>query len=631
MRKRETQGFFTRRALLLAGGKAVLLSALVGRMYDLQIVEGRRYALLADENRIDVRLLAPPRGVILDRWGERIATNDLNYAVLVVGERTPSLAETLEKLARILPLDPATIDRVLRRGARQRPFVPVPVIDNLTWEQVSQVSLNEPDLPGVGIEAQWRRAYPFGQATAHVVGYVAAVSEAELAAGDDPLLQLPGFRIGKSGIEKAYDRALRGRAGASNMEVNAVGRPIRELSRVEGRPGDTLVATIDMGLQLYVQQRLASETSASAVVLDIYTGEVLALASTPGFDPNQFSRGIGLDVWRALVSDPLRPLVNKAIAGQYAPGSTFKPITALAALEAGVSPQTQVVCGGVITLGRARFHCWKKGGHGPLAMLGAIRSSCDVYFYEMARRAGIDALAAMARRFGLGAPTGIDIPGEKAGLIPDSRWKRAALRQPWHPGETLIAGIGQGYITATPLQLAVMTARLANGGRAVTPRLMRSLGPVPGGQATPVAYRPAAPVPAGPSLEIDPKHLALVLEGMDLVCNDPRGTAFRVRIAEPGRAMAGKTGTAQVRRISLAERLRGVRKNEEVPYAQRDHALFIGFAPVGAPRYAAAVVVEHGGGGSAVAGPIARDILLEAQLRDPAAAPPPPTAVTLKA
>jgi penicillin-binding protein 2 len=630
LKKQETYGFFTRRAALLAGGKALLLSALVGRMYYLQVVEGQRYALLADENRISVRLQAPPRGFVLDRWGERIASNDINYTVFMIAEQTPSLQATLAKLARIVPLTQDDLTRIMAEIGRQRSFLPVPVAENLTWEQVSQISLNEPDLPGVSIEPEWRRAYPFGTATAHALGYVASVNEAEQAASDDPLLQLPGFRTGKSGVEKTYDRQLRGGAGTSNVEVNAIGRPIRELSRIDGRSGDTLVTTLDMGLQLYCQQRLAAEQSAAAVVLDVLTGDVLAMASTPSFDPGLFSRGIGADQWRALISDPLRPLSSKAISGQYAPGSTFKTITALAALKAGITPQARVSCAGVTRLGRARFHCWKRGGHGSMNMLTGLRSSCDVFFYEMARRTGIDNVAAMARRFGLGAPTGIDLPGEKGGLIPDTQWKKKALGQRWHPGETLVAGIGQGFITTTPLQLAVLTARLANGGHAVTPRLLRGFAPGPGAPDSGAAAATVAhqvPPPTLTPMGIDPKHLEVVLQGMDLVCNDPRGTAYRVRIQDAGKAMGGKTGTSQVRRITLAERLRGVRKNEDLPWVQRDHAVFIGFAPVGAPRYAAAVIVEHGGGGSAVAGPIARDILLETQLRDPVAAPLPATTV----
>lgn len=599
---------FTRRTALLAGGKALLFSALVGRMYYLQVVESEKYTVLAEENRINLRLIAPPRGRIFDRFGVPVAVNDQNYRVVIVAEQTPSLEATLRDLSRIIPLTESEQDRLLREQAHKRAFVPITVRENLTWEEVARIEVNAPDLPGVSIEVGQTRQYPYGGSAAHVVGYVGAVSEAELTG--DPLLELPGFRIGKTGVEKRYDEALRGSAGTSQVEVNAVGRVIRELSRDEGQPGKDLVLTIDMALQQYTQQRLAAELSGSAVVLDVHSGDVLAMGSTPTFDPNAFNRGIGWEDWQRLSSNSLRPLADKAISGQYAPGSTFKLIVALAALKAGVDPEETVFCPGFVTLGNARFHCWKRYGHGDMNMVDGIKHSCDVYFYETARRIGIDAIAATARQFGLGEQPGLGLPGENAGLIPTRDWKRANIGEPWYPGETMVAGIGQGYIQTTPLQLAVMVARIANGGYALTPRLLRQ------------AVTGAAPDPLAPanfaSMNIPAARLALIQEAMNRVTNDPHGTAHRARIKEPGMAMAGKTGTAQVRRITMSERRAGVKDNEDLPWNRRDHALFVAFAPVSAPSYAAAVVIEHGGGGSAVAAPIARDILLETQLRDPA-------------
>jgi penicillin-binding protein 2 len=598
---------FTRRAALLAGGKAMVLTALLGRMYWLQVVESPRFAVLAEENRINPRLLPPPRGRILDRFGIPLADNRQNYRVVVVREQAKDIATTLARLASIVTLDDDTLKRILRETARTRAFVPVTVAEDLTWNQVSRIEVNSPDLPGVNIEVGEIRNYPFGPAAAHLLGYVASVSEAEL--DGEPLLELPGFRTGKIGVERVYDKTLRGAAGTSQVEVNAVGRVIRELSREEAKPGQEIVTTIDIGLQEYVQQRLALETSASAVVLDTVSGDVLALASSPAFDPNRFANGLSTAEWQMLVTDPLSPLTNKAIAGQYSPGSTFKMMVALAAMETGIEPSHRVVCTGQITLGNARFHCWKKEGHRSLDMLGAIKHSCDIYFYDLSRRVGIDRMADMARRFGLGRPVGLDLPGERAGLMPDRNWKLATLGEPWQGGETLVAGIGQGFTLATPLQLALMTARIANGRSAVVPRLAR-----------PASESAGAEAPA-PPLGLAEDHVRLVQEGMVRVTNEPGGTAFSARIIEPGMAMAGKTGTSQVRRISLAERLAGVRKNEDLPWRQRDHALFVGFAPVGAPRYATAVVVEHGGGGSRVAAPIARDVLFEAQRRNSAGGP----------
>lgn len=607
---------FSRRAAILLGTQAVLFGALGARMYYLQVVEGDRYSLLAEENRINLRLLPPPRGRILDRFGVPLATNDQNYRVVVVAEQTDDVAQTLAALGRLVPLDPEERQRILKEVGKKRAFVPITVKENLDWPVVASIEVNTPDLPGLSIESERSRNYPFGGLAAHVLGYVGSVAEADLTG--DPLLELPGFRIGKSGAEKQYDLALRGSAGNSQVEVNAVGRVIRELARVEGQPGADLYVSLDMALQNFVQQRLAAQLSGSAVLLDVMTGEILAMASTPTFDPSVFDRGLTSAEWQGLVGDKLKPLSNKALIGQYAPGSTFKMMVALAALEAGIGPEHSVYCPGVMALGNARFHCWKKGGHGTLDMIGGLRHSCDVYFYDLARRVGIDAIAAMSRRFGFGSPLGIDMPGERGGVIPDRAWKQATLGDIWHPGETLVAGIGQGFIQTTPLQLAVMTARIANGGYGVIPHIRRDgefrasriVGRDGGGAGS-------VTVPPYPSLGIAPEHLGVVIEGMNQVSNNPRGTAYRVRIDTPGFELAGKTGTAQVRRITMSERATGVRKNEDLPWEQRDHALFVGFAPVHAPRYAVSVVIEHGGGGSAVAGPIARDVLLEAQLRDP--------------
>ena len=595
---------FNRRTALLAGGKLVLLSALVGRLYYLQVVQSDRYAMLADENRISIRLLPPPRGRIFDRLGELLAANRLNYRVVLIAEQTPSVEATLETLGKLIPIAERDVRRVLRDIHRRRAFVPITVRDNLSWTEVSRVEVNAPDLPGIVIDVGQRREYPLGATAAHVTGYVAAVSESELTG--DPLLELPGFQIGKSGIEKAYDLALRGKAGNSQVEVNAFGRVIRELSRDGGQPGDDLVLTLDAGLQRYVAGRLAGE-SAAAVALDIHTGDVLALTSSPSHDPNGFTEGLSRAAWQRLVGNPRKPLLSKAIAGQYPPGSTFKMIVVLAALESGaLTPQHRVTCTGEIEFGDRKFHCWKRGGHGTLAMLEAIEQSCDVYFYDISLRVGVDRIAAMARRFGLGEPTGIDLAGELAGLVPDRDWKLATYDARWQRGETLVTGIGQGYMLATPLQLAVMTARLANGGKAVTPRLVR--------------VTEGSDEPEIADLGISAASLKIVTEGMRRVVNSPRGTAYKARIDDAAMAMAGKTGTSQVRRIGKSERLSGVRRNEDRPWDERDHALFVAFAPVRAPQYAVTVVVEHGGSGSRVAAPIARDILRETQRRDPARA-----------
>lgn len=590
---------FTRRAALLAGGQGLMFAALAARMYYLQVVEADRFAMLADDNRINPRLLPPPRGRILDRFAVVLADNRQDYRAVIVREQAKDVEAILERLGEIIGLGPEERKRILKEMRLRRAFVPVKVRENLSWEEVSRIEVNTPDLPGVAIEAGQIRDYRQGEVAAHALGYVAAVSEEELTG--DPLLELPGFRIGKDGIERKYESVLRGSAGASQVEVNAVGRVIRELARKEPDSGADLTLTLDAELQRFLFERLSQEAAGSAVVLDTRNGEVLALVSTPSFDPNKFAAGLTSADWQALINNPLKPLTNKAIAGQYAPGSTFKMIVALAALSQGVEPSHRVFCDGQTSLGNAKFHCWKKGGHGSLDMLGGLKHSCDLYFYDVARKAGIDRIAEIARLFGLGKQVGIDLPRERNGLMPDRNWKLANLGEPWHLGETLVAGIGQGFTLTTPLQLAVMTARIANGRYALTPRLVREEGAA-----------------SWPELGIPEDHMRLVQDGMSRVMNEVGGTAYAARIVEPGMAMAGKTGTAQVRRITLAERLTGVKKNEELPWEQRDHALFVGFAPVGAPRYAVSVVVEHGGGGSKVAAPIARDVLIEAQRRNSA-------------
>ncbi|MDX6752198.1 penicillin-binding protein 2 [Geminicoccaceae bacterium 1502E] len=586
---------FTRRALLVGGVQTGLFGLLAARLWNLQVEENATWRLLADDNRISERLIVPPRGRILDRLGRPLATNMPTYRVRVVREQARDLRGVLERLAMIVPLSAGRIDEIERQARSLRAFVPVVVREDLSWEQVASIAVRSPDLPGVMLDAGLLRQYPYGSTVSHILGYVGAVSREELQQDPDPLLQLPEFRIGKNGVERSHDAALRGRAGLLRVEVNAVGREIRELERHEGDAGADLKLSLDLDLQRFCFERLAEQLSASAVVMDVHSGAVLAMVSVPSYDPRAFARGISTELWQALVADPFHPLVNKCIRGEYPPGSTFKMVTALAALEAGVAtPRTEVFCPGYMVLGNARFHCWKQHGHGRLQLEQALAQSCDIFFYEMARRVGVDGLAAVSRRLGLGGPTGIDLPGEKGGLAPTSQWKRERFGVPWQKGETLITGIGQGFMLATPLQLAVMTARLANGGRAVEPWLARSAQGQPGAAA---------------DLGFAAEHLAPILAGMNEVVNGSRGTARAAALQGLGVAMAGKTGTSQVRRITKAERASGAHKRKDRPREHRDHALFVCFAPVEAPRYAVSVIVDHGDSGSATAAPIARDIM----------------------
>lgn len=607
-RQADRNKVFSRRATLLAGGKLLLFTALAGRMYYLQVVEREKFATMAEENRISLRLLAPPRGRILDRFGVPLAINQENYRMLLVPEQAPDIEATLEAASEIIPLSDHEKAKILREAKRRRSFMPVTVRENLTWNDVARVELNAADLPGCMIDVGQSRFYPKSDRFSHVLGYVSVVSEQDLTG--DPLLELPGFRIGKAGVERVHDMELRGKGGNTQLEVNALGRVIRELARNEGQPGAEVRLTIDSTLQEYAYQRLG-EQSAACVVMDVKTGQVIVMASAPGYDPNAFAQGLSADQWKDLMQHPRTPLLNKCIAGQYAPGSTFKMMVALAALEHNiVTPDFSVHCTGKIELGNSVFHCWKKDGHGHVDMLHGLMYSCDTYFYEVAKRIGVDRIADMAKRFGLGDTLDIDLIGEKPGLIPNREWKQRNLRSAWSQGETLVAGIGQGYMLATPLQLAAMTARIANGGIAVKPRLTYEVATGPD----------SAPLPDQnfPAIQVNKTNLAIVRKGMRMVVNEPGGTALGARLANPNWIMCGKTGTAQVRRITQRERDTGVKKNDELPWKERDHALFVAYAPDDDPKYAIAVIVEHGGGGSAVAAPIARDIMTETLRRDPA-------------
>ncbi len=604
-----------RRAVLLAGGQLGLLGLLAGRLYYLQVVQADRYAMQSDENRINIRLLAPPRGRLTDRFGVALATNRQTYRVVMVAEQTGDIPGTLDAVGTLIPLSDADRRRVMRDIRNKLSFVPVAIHENLSWEEMARIEVNTLELPGVSIEQALTRYYPFSDTVSHLVGYVAAVSEKDLS-GDDPLLELPDFRIGKSGIEKTYDLDLRGTAGTSQVEVNAFGRVVRELAREEGMPGQDIALTIDMELQDLAAKRCAAQGSASCVLIDSWTGEVLVLVSTPSFDPGAFAAGLTPAAWQKLVSDPLNPLSNKAISGTYAPGSTFKPLVATAALEAGaITPDTEFFCPGTFQLGNSVWHCWKKGGHGSISLRRAIRESCDVFFYHCADLLGIDRIAQLANHFGLGVDLSIDIPGEKTGLIPTRAWKMATTGVPWQRGETISCGIGQSFVSVTPLQLAIYAARLVTS-RAVMPKLARKQGVM-----TPASAVATAVDPDFAPLNVQQAHLNAVLDGMFAVVNEPHGTAYSARIADPAMTMGGKTGTAQVHHYSEAEREHGHLTGASVPWKDRDHALFIGFAPVSAPRYVCAVVVEHGGAsggeGGAVAAPIAREVLLEAQKRDP--------------
>jgi penicillin-binding protein 2 len=591
----------TRRGLFLLGTQLAFGVVLATRMRQLQVVEAERYRLLAEENRINIHLIPPVRAEIFDRAGVPLAVNRQNYRVVMIRERAGDVEAMLDQLGLIIDIPDSRRRRVLKEMRKKSAFVPVAVAEYLDWPDFAAVNANLPSLAGVEPEVGLSRHYANGELTAHIIGYVGRVTEKELQAQKiaDPVLQIPDFQIGKTGIERAIEEELRGQAGTRRIEVNATGRVIREIDRVDGVPGTDLHLTLDLGLQAYTRERLADE-SAAVVVMDVTNGDLVALASNPTYDPNLFVRGISTPDWKQLLNDDHRPLANKWASGMYPPGSTFKMMVALAALEAGlVSPDERVFCNGSMKLGNRRFHCWRRGGHGHLKMRQSLQQSCDVYYYEMAKRVGIERIAEMAGRFGLGSGADLPIPALKGGLIPDKAWKQKSYGEAWQVGDSLNSAIGQGFVLATPLQLAVMTARIASG-QGIHPRLIRARGGIP------------VPVAEPADLGLRPAHLALVRGGMFDVVNSRRGTARRSRIADEAMAMAGKTGTSQVRNITAQERALGVTKNEDLPWDRRDHALFVCFAPFDKPKYAVSVVVEHGGGGSKAAAPIARDVMMRA-------------------
>ncbi|MCP5433405.1 MAG: penicillin-binding protein 2 [Alphaproteobacteria bacterium] len=615
---------FSRRAALLSLAGVATFGGLSARLFTLQVTNGERYRMLAENNRIDRRLIAPRRGTIYDRFGVELAKNVQNFRIMLVPEQAGHVEETLDRLAGTIELGEAARRRIRRDIARNRAFVPILIAENLDWETFAYLNANGLDFPGIQPDVGDTRVYPYPEVLSHVVGFVGPVAENDK--GTEPELRIPGFRIGKDGVELAFEPQLRGHAGGRDVEVDASGRLIREIRSEAGEQGADLVLTLDLGLQKFAADRVAGE-SAAIVVMDVATGELVALVSQPGFDSNLFNRGVDIETYRGWQNDPYQPLYNKATKGLFPPGSTFKVVTALAALESGsMRPEEGVYCGGAIQLGDAVFHCWRKEGHGSVDLHRGIKESCDVYFYEAARRTGIDKMSEVAMRLGLGTDYGFALPYTKAGRVPTKEYKLSHFKSAWQTYDSLNTGIGQGFLQVSPLQLATMTARIANGGFAVVPRLVRSVGGVTHDHSE------------AASIGAEHAYLDRILRAMTAVVNEPRGTALGSRLTGPGLSMGGKTGTAQVRRITRAERATGVLKNDELPWESRDHALFCGFGPTDAPRYSIAVVVEHGGGGSSAAAPVARDVMREALTRDPArrptfspmAAAGPATALALK-
>ena len=566
---------FTRRAMVVGGLQGAIGALLVGRMGWISVAENEKYNLLSESNRVNLTLIPPRRGWIIDRNGRPLANNRTDFRVDLIPERVTDAENTIRSLAHLLALGDDEVERIKEELDKSAGFRPVQVAEKLSYDQFAAVSVRLPDLPGVSPSQGFSRNYPAGATVGHLLGYVGAASAKEYEERKNPLLITPGFKVGKDGLERAFDSELTGKPGAKRVEVTARGKIVRELTTRPDTPGNAIKLTIDAGLQEYAGRRLATQ-SGSVVVIDCHNGDVLAMASMPSFDPNSFSDGISHLEWDMLSKDDHVPLRNKTLQGLYPPGSTVKPMVALALLEAGISPMDTVNCPGAIRVGNTLFHCHKRRGHGSLNMRGAIAQSCDIYFYQMAQRIGMDRIASMARRVGMGQKFDLPFPSQSFGTVPDPAWKLKKYNQKWQVYDTVNATIGQGYMLINPLQMAVMAARLATG-RQLMPNFIFG------------THRPA-PAPVG----VNEEHLVTIRDAMSAVVNGG-GTGGAARIPLPGVMMAGKTGTAQVRRITMAERGGGVRSNASLPFKLRDHALFQGFAPFDNPRYAIACILEHGG------------------------------------
>ena len=582
---------FSRRALVLGGAQVAVGAVLASRMAWLGIVQKDKYDKLAESNRVQSQLIPPRRGWIVDRTGQPIAINRTSFRVDIIPDRLQDPDRVIDELRGLLGLSADEVQRIKDALDRAPGFQPVPVAENVPYERFAALTVREPDLPGVAPSGGFARAYPAGAAVAHLVGYVGPASVEEYRKGKDALLITPGFKVGKEGLERTMEPWLRGQAGAHRTEVTARGKVIADLGTRPEKMGHTLKLTVDAGLQEYAARRMGPN-SGSAIVLDVATGGILAMASMPAYDPNSFSDGISQPEWAMFSADDHLPLMNKAVQGLYPPGSTVKPMVALALLQAGVPASDTVVCSGAYRVGNGLFHCWRHQGHGAVDMHRAIQQSCDIYFYTMARRVGIDIIAPMARALGLGERFDLPFASQRFGTVPDTKWKERRYKAKWTQADTVNAAIGQGYMLVNPLQMAVMAMRIASV-RDIQPRLI-------GNKRYP---------PQGFGLGIPDDHRDIVHQAMkDVVNTGGAGTAGSARMPVVGVELAGKTGSAQVRRITMAERASGVLSNESLAWKLRDHGHFIGFAPAMSPQYAIAVVLEHGGHGAAAA-QIARDVM----------------------
>ena len=618
-----------RRMFIISVAKVIVFTGIIVRLFTLQISDNKKYLTLSDKNRLREWRLPPVRGEFLDYFGNTIAGNLKVYQLHVIPEQVEDFKYLMMRLKDILQLNKNEFSRIIKKKNSQRPWETLIISENLTWDQFIKVNYFLHELVGAKPVLSVSRDYPFGENYTHILGYVSQANKEDILQNEFiKKSHVPGLRVGKIGLEKTFEKDLIGTNGVQRYEVNAYGKRINQLDYKEGEKGKTIKLTIDTEIQKLCNT-LLNDKAGSISVMDIYTGEIVAMHSSPSFDPNLFVFGISQDDWQIIRNNPLKPLTNKTLTGLYSPGSTIKPIVALSALENDViSPNFKVNCKGKMEMYGQTYHCWKKKGHGIVDLKGAIKQSCDTYFYEISRRLGVDRLSETALKFGLGEKVLQDTFGtEKKGLVPSTKWKKNNLGKGWVLGETLITGIGQGYIQTTPLQLCLMTAQLANGGYKIYPRISIEENQDTLAQIKSIIQKNAKGLrEAKKGLEVASEGLAwftgpkkheplyrnqenikFVLDAMFSSTNEVRGTSYSSRIEDPKYQFAGKTGTAQVKRITELARELDL-KTEEIPYNERDHALYVAFGPYKNPRYAVSIIVEHGGSGSSKAAPIAKKL-----------------------
>ena len=618
-----------RRMFIFSAAKAVVFFGIVVRLFSLQINENKKYLTLSDKNRLREWKLPPIRGEFEDFFGNTIAGNLKVYQLHVVPEQVENFRSLMVRLKVILKLDNKKLDELIKKKNRQKPWETLVISENLTWDEFAKINFYLHELAGANPVLSVGRNYPYNGNFTHVLGYVSQASVNDIL-NNDTIKQrnVPGLRVGKTGLEKSLENELIGTNSIQRYEVNAYGKRIKQINFEQGEKGKTIKLSIDAEIQKYTSELLYGKAG-SISVMDIYTGEIIAMNSSPSFDPNLFLYGIDVDKWNEIKKNPLKPLLNKTVAGLYSPGSTIKPIVALSALENNViSPDLKVKCEGKIELYGHTYHCWKEKGHGFMSLSNAIKQSCDTYFYEVARLLGVDRLNETAKKFGLGNRVlGNNFFDEKKGLVPSTKWKKEAIGQNWYLGETLITGIGQGYIQTTPLQLCLMTAQLANGGHKIYPRItldkdqdtfenikykMRLADEKTNNNEKSIIKVTEELLGIGKKkydvLYRNQENIKFVLNAMFRSTNEVYGTSFASRIEDPKYQFAGKTGTSQVKRITERERELDL-DISQIPYENRDHAWYIAFAPYKNPRYSLSVLVEHGGSGSKVAAPIAKKLI----------------------